>query len=70
MSKKISTKDTAYQESISSYRDALNRVRVARNNLKYADPDLFDIVYEEVKNAEEALNLAIRRVKMNQPVLN
>lgn len=70
MSKKISTKDTAYQESISSYRDALKRVRVARNNLKYADPDLFDIVYEEVKNAEEALNLAIRRVKMNQPVLN
>lgn len=57
------------QQSVENYQQALQRVRIARSNFDYADPDLSDVAYEELRNAEEALNLAIKRVKMTEPTI-
>lgn len=59
---------TAYSEALSEYHRALGRVQVARNHLKYADAASYDLAYDELKNAEEALDLAIKQVKMNPEV--
>lgn len=65
---KVPSKDEfIHQQSIANYYDALARVRVARNNLQFADLDMMDVAYDELRNAEEALNLAIKRVKMTDP---
>lgn len=65
--KVLSKEEFIHQQSIANYHDALTRVRVARINLQFVDLDMMDVVYDELRNAEEALNLAIKRVKLTDP---